>query len=94
MHHCFGFIFPIRLSKSCENFREAAGSLLWSRMVGAHGFEPWTSSLSEMRSNQLSYAPFLLSRVFVPPLWGQNSAMRPCSGLTPVPLLEDRVYSL
>ena len=94
MHHCFGFIFPIRLSKSCENLREAAGSLLGSRMVGAHGFEPWTSSLSEMRSNQLSYAPFLLSRVFVPPLWGQNSAMRPCSGLTPVPLLEDRVYSL
>ena len=27
-------------------------------MVGARGFEPRTSSLSETRSNQLSYAPF------------------------------------
>ena len=27
------------------------------RLVGAHGFGPWTSSLSETRSNQLSYAP-------------------------------------
>ena len=26
-------------------------------MVGAHGLGPWTSSLSETRSNQLSYAP-------------------------------------
>ena len=25
--------------------------------VGLRGFEPWTSSLSEMRSNQLSYKP-------------------------------------
>ena len=29
----------------------------WLEMVGAHGLEPWTSSLSETRSNQLSYAP-------------------------------------
>gem|GEM_PF-4263156 len=28
-------------------------------MVGAHGFEPWTSSLSVTRSDQLSYAPFI-----------------------------------
>ena len=34
-------------------------------MVGAHGFEPWTSSLSEMRSNQLSYAPVLAFSDFV-----------------------------
>ena len=27
------------------------------KMVGAHGLGPWTSSLSETRSNQLSYAP-------------------------------------
>ena len=26
-------------------------------VVGAHGLGPWTSSLSETRSNQLSYAP-------------------------------------
>ena len=26
-------------------------------LVGAHGLGPWTSSLSETRSNQLSYAP-------------------------------------
>ena len=25
--------------------------------VGAHGFEPWTSALSGLRSSQLSYAP-------------------------------------
>ena len=30
------------------------------RMVGAHGLGPWTSSLSETRSNQLSYAPGFL----------------------------------
>lgn len=29
------------------------------KMVGAHGFEPWTSSLSVTRSDQLSYAPFI-----------------------------------
>ena len=28
-------------------------------MVGAPGLEPGTSSLSEKRSNQLSYAPYL-----------------------------------
>ena len=28
-------------------------------VVGAHGLGPWTSSLSETRSNQLSYAPGL-----------------------------------
>ena len=34
-----------------------AGS--FRKLVGAHGLEPWTSSLSETRSNQLSYAPAL-----------------------------------
>ncbi len=29
----------------------------FTKLVGAHGLEPWTSSLSETRSNQLSYAP-------------------------------------
>ena len=27
------------------------------RVVGVHGFEPWTTSLSGTRSNQLSYTP-------------------------------------
>ena len=31
------------------------------RLVGARGLEPRTSSLSETRSNQLSYAPFAAS---------------------------------
>ena len=30
---------------------------IYKGMVGVHGFEPWTSSLSETRSNQLSYTP-------------------------------------
>ena len=29
----------------------------WKSLVGARGFEPRTSSLSEKRSNRLSYAP-------------------------------------
>jgi hypothetical protein len=37
------------LSTSCD--------LVYSRPVGAAGFEPATSSLSGMRSDQLSYAP-------------------------------------
>jgi hypothetical protein len=28
-------------------------------LVGAHGFEPWTSALSGLRSSQLSYAPLV-----------------------------------
>lgn len=36
---------------------------LKSEIVGAHGFEPWTSSLSEKRSSQLSYAPFRISDI-------------------------------
>lgn len=32
---------------------------LWIFLVGAGGFEPPTSSLSEKRSNQLSYAPII-----------------------------------
>ena len=35
----------------------AAGVEIVSGMVGAPGLEPGTSSLSEKRSNQLSYAP-------------------------------------
>jgi hypothetical protein len=34
-------------------------------MVGAHGLEPWTSSLSGTRSSQLSYAPVYLFIVFI-----------------------------
>ena len=45
-------------------------------MVGAHGLGPWTSSLSETRSNHLSYAP----GVFSSPVPGapreEDSAMR------------------
>ena len=39
---------PRRVARRGENFG----------MVGAPGLEPGTSSLSEKRSNQLSYAPF------------------------------------
>ena len=35
----------------------ARGCRRGAGLVGAHGFGPWTSSLSETRSNQLSYAP-------------------------------------
>lgn len=47
------------------------------RLVGAHGLGPWTSSLSETRSNQLSYAPGSLYLLFPPSrLWEADSAMR------------------
>ena len=32
-------------------------SAIRNSQVGVHGFEPWTSSLSATRSNQLSYTP-------------------------------------
>ena len=44
-------------------------------VVGAHGLGPWTSSLSETRSNQLSYAPGL-SFSSVPRPRETDSAMR------------------
>ena len=43
------------------------------KMVGAHGLGPWTSSLSETRSNQLSYAP---GSGDGPPAAGQRNAAR------------------
>ena len=43
--------------------------------MGARGFEPRTSSLSETRSNQLSYAPGDL-----PALRKKNSAMKRAAG--------------
>ena len=43
--------------------------------MGAHGLGPWTSSLSETRSNQLSYAPGLsFSSVSPSPGSGQRNA--------------------
>ena len=65
-------------------------------VVGAHGLGPWTSSLSETRSNQLSYAPPSFHRAgggpprgvlpsAVPASRGADSAM-PCAlpGLRPM----------
>ncbi len=48
-------IFRFRLSKSTPRRPRRRGGN--SGMVGAPGLEPGTSSLSEKRSNQLSYAP-------------------------------------
>ncbi len=48
-------IFRFRLSKSTPRSPRRRGEN--SGMVGAPGLEPGTSSLSEKRSNQLSYAP-------------------------------------
>ena len=48
-------IFRFRLSKSFPAASRGGGEN--SGMVGAPGLEPGTSSLSEKRSNQLSYAP-------------------------------------
>ena len=38
-----------------------AGHLTLDSKVGVPGFEPGTSALSELRSNQLSYTPFAIS---------------------------------
>ena len=46
--------FPVRCQRSSASPRKADQ---WKMVVGAHGLGPWTSSLSETRSNQLSYAP-------------------------------------
>src|SRR5262245_13232892 len=35
----------------------AAYAARLANLLGAHGFEPWTSALSGLRSSQLSYAP-------------------------------------
>ncbi len=47
-------------------------------LVGAHGLGPWTSSLSETRSNQLSYAPGFPYPYFLrlPGIREADSAMR------------------
>ena len=60
--------FPVR----CQ--RSQAGLRAGGQMVGAHGLGPWTSSLSETRSNQLSYAPESLPNPRPP--WRRNSATR------------------
>ena len=57
-----------------KRWRSRAGRRL-SRLVGAHGLEPWTSSLSETRSNQLSYAP-ALRKASGPPETEQCNAAR------------------
>ena len=46
--------FPVRCQRSSASPKKADQ---WKMVVGAHGLGPWTSSLSETRSNQLSYAP-------------------------------------
>ena len=50
-------IFRFRLSKSALRASRGGHGKCLSGMVGAPGLEPGTSSLSEKRSNQLSYAP-------------------------------------
>ena len=46
-------LLPCPLPKIAGRPSRPAGEMV----VGAHGLGPWTSSLSETRSNQLSYAP-------------------------------------
>ena len=46
-------LLPCPLPKIAGRPQRPAGEMV----VGAHGLGPWTSSLSETRSNQLSYAP-------------------------------------
>ena len=54
MSKCTPEMFPTKeIRKIGGRIRPRTMELL----VGAHGLEPWTSSLSETRSNQLSYAP-------------------------------------
>ena len=48
MSKCTPEMFPTKEIRKIGGF---------TKLVGAHGLEPWTSSLSETRSNQLSYAP-------------------------------------
>ena len=48
-----GSLLSLDLPKTRAGHRGPANE----KMVGAHGLGPWTSSLSETRSNQLSYAP-------------------------------------
>ena len=45
------------LQRGCKTAVRASGETPCTSLVGAPGFEPGTSSLSETRSNQLSYAP-------------------------------------
>ncbi len=61
---CILFTFKVLIlsfASGCQRApaaRRAAGmEIVFSGMVGAPGLEPGTSSLSEKRSNQLSYAP-------------------------------------
>ena len=56
--------------------RPDVGRVRCGGLVGAHGLGPWTSSLSETRSNQLSYAP---GRAGAPP--GNGTVQRGAPGL-------------
>ncbi len=42
---------------TCASQLRQSPIFLPKRMVGVHGLEPWTSTLSVSRSNQLSYTP-------------------------------------
>lgn len=89
-----------RLPKNCAGKLRSRQKKKPRRMkgglVGAHGLGPWTSSLSETRSNQLSYAPgFPMSFFFrlpglgsgqrnaLCPAWPSRAALRPRGGPAP-----------
>ena len=53
----------VHISPKAENFRTFSAFALANSLVGVPGIEPGTSSLSGMRSNQLSYTPDSASRL-------------------------------
>ena len=61
------------IAKETRRPKRPTGKWAKNGLVGAHGLGPWTSSLSETRSNQLSYAPGLPFSLLLP-LPGKRTA--------------------
>ena len=63
----------VRKSKSLKLFPTSNLSLPTSHLVGLSGFEPLTSRLSGVRSNQLSYRPFRCQwpEISRPEIWSE-----------------------